>query len=393
MSAESINYKYVAFAGVILILLGLIAYGFNIQRASNVFIPDSEIDRCNCRVRTSKGVVALDPNVFQIHMRRTRDNLNTLNKDICSDNSTIKKNLAKAKADLSSYAALNLYPIKGGTRPGIKTYMQNDDITYERVPRESVLKTLYENPRINLATADVHYEIDELVSDIDTIIELSRGNDKKNGELDLTAVNALTESMYADRASNSSVAELNSVLGIIDKKYNDLFDISSVNNITDKKEKFITEDLFSKQNYEFWKWYDVAGTNSNWPVGNSPPDTTECDEIIYSKHNASVIKASSSARTLDGSQIDPNYDVSNSIAQTKESFNLPKDKSHNVFKSSSSVSGINANPFVSQGVEREFGSTPLYRMKSKKINDRNPRLNSGSMFNNQISSTRSSLFD
>ncbi len=377
---KSTNYNYVVFAVVILALMCLLMYEFRTEYHSKN-IPDAQRERRTCRVHTKKGTTALDPNIFEIHLRHTRDNLDTLNQGRAVEHTPkLKAQVAEAKKATSSYIALNLY--NTGIQPMVNDYMEQEKLQYEKCPKNSINAALYDNSYFNSNDAGLQSEIGGLVTDIDIIIQSMRADGAPKGELDLVPVNALTEGLYATRSQETNADQLNHMLDILDKKYDTLFQEKFQKKT---KEGFLVDDLGNDLKVGYWHWYDIAGTN-DMHGKETMHNSTNSKKPQTRKNNATCME-----RTLDGSQSDRNYDVSNAIACVREQFDLPKNKSHNVSKMASSAHSINNNPFISQGVEREFSSNNLYKMRNQDISSKKSFIDGGSVFANQIDNTRSSL--
>ena len=108
-------------------------------------------------------------------------------------------------------------------------------------------------------------------------------------------------------------------------------------------------------------------------------------------HKGKVVNKASTAHRLEGDQKNPSADVANAIAQIKESFDMPKNKSHHKIKMSSSAHGINSNDFISQHIDSEFKSNKMYGMRAIHIAERKPHLNGSSRNHSDIDNKRSSL--
>lgn len=378
----SASYNYAIFATIVLVIICLLIYEFRTEFHFKTTRGASEqCEKRTHQVRIKKDVIALDPNIFEIHLRHIKDTINTLNQQPTNScNKTIKL-LADAKKDTSSYIALNLYDTD--IQPMYNKYLEDEKKTITDCS-DSIASSLYNNAIYSEKTDAIRADMSDLVSNIDTIITAVRDNGNHDGVLDLTAVNSFTEGMYADQKQSSSGVDMIHMLDILNKKYDSYLKSAVGKN----KESFVNNDTVYT-NSMFWKWYDVAGTVSD------QGDKTQLHIATDSNRSSTRVNtATAMERVLDGSQCDDTVGSSDAIARNKEMFDLPKNKSHNSIKMASSVLGINKNAFISQGIEREFDTTDGFHTNNRMpiLNSRKPFADIGSVFADQFVNTRSSLF-
>ena len=106
-SVEPINYYYLGFATVLL----LVCYYF-LQTTKNQLqqkkILKDDIQKKSIVVKTKNGDIVMDPNVFEMHMKRMKDNIIELNKNFSeSDCVNIKKYLDATQTTTKDYININ----------------------------------------------------------------------------------------------------------------------------------------------------------------------------------------------------------------------------------------------------------------------------------------------
>ena len=94
---EFINYSYLGAAIVLLIICYYFLQSTK-EKLHKKNLEKDDIQRKSIKVQTNKGEIAMDPNVFEMHMKRMKDNIIELNKNFSAkDCGNIKKYLERTK--------------------------------------------------------------------------------------------------------------------------------------------------------------------------------------------------------------------------------------------------------------------------------------------------------
>lgn len=202
---EKVNYTYLV--GCIILLL--ITY-YMLRKTKtyihNKELHDADIERKTVHVKTQKGDIYMDSNVFEMHMNRIKKNIIELNKNLTTlDCVNIKEYLDRAKINTKKYIDIN-YDNADSKFCDLSTQLNivDDNILQERemLKKRIVNKTETETDGDN-EIDKLRYSILELITDMDIIIFLIRTSMCKNGKFDLTMMDRLLLELYKTNCTNS----------------------------------------------------------------------------------------------------------------------------------------------------------------------------------------------
>lgn len=216
---EFINYSYLGAAIVLLIVCYYFLQSTK-EKLHKKNLEKDDIQRKSIKVQTNKGEIAMDPNVFEMHMKRMKDNIIELNKNFSAkDCGNIKKYLERTKLNTKSYINANnvnsdFCDIKS------KFGMIDDYILQERDLLKNKLASKTESDSAADNSSDkMRYSILEILIDIDIILFLVRSSLCKKGKLDLTAIDSLILELYRTNCEDPSTKKLSHDLDNLDSDY------------------------------------------------------------------------------------------------------------------------------------------------------------------------------
>lgn len=154
---EKVEYHYLYGAIIFLIL----SYYFLHHTRSNVHGKyNYDVQKKIISVKTENGDKYMDPNIFEMHLRKLKDNISLLHTDdnYCDE---LKNYLGKVKVNLSEFIKINSGEIN---RP--------------------------------IDDADPSYKISELLQDIEIILVMLKSSTCKRGSIDIGLVDAIAVSIY-----------------------------------------------------------------------------------------------------------------------------------------------------------------------------------------------------
>ena len=200
---DEVNYKYL---GVAIIFLIITYYYLNETKHT---IHKKEIDNSHknaIKIATSKGEILMDPNIFEIHMTRLKDNIITLNKNFTpKDCPKLKKHLDKAKVNTRAYINMNTNNINSSFCDiNYENGILYDSILQERELLKNKLsnKTEKDDNDETIDSDNMRYTLLELVIDIDIILFLIRSSLCKKGSLDLSCLDSAILELYRNNCLN-----------------------------------------------------------------------------------------------------------------------------------------------------------------------------------------------
>lgn len=203
---EPINYYYLATSVIVLI----ICYYYLWDTGNKLRIKKIERDKIESKtikVKTLKGDVMMDPNIFEMHIRRMRRNILELNKKFtkteCDD---IRMYINNTKSNINSYININTNSIDSNvckTNSNIRVI--DDNILQElELLKNKLTKSTETDSGEDLSNERVRYSMLELLLDLDIILFLVRSSMCKNGVLDLSAIDSLIMELYRNNCMNYS---------------------------------------------------------------------------------------------------------------------------------------------------------------------------------------------
>jgi hypothetical protein len=198
---EKVNYKYFGIAVVFLIMT---YYFLTItQKSIHKKILEKE-ETSGVTVITEKGKVTLDPNIFEMHMKRIKENITYIKSNIntkkCSE---LKKYLKKAKLLTSEYLNANQDDLTIDFCNSNRMLFLNDETIKEKELLKKKFKTIVEHDASSDDEDDsddeankVKYMTIELLMDMDIILLLLKSSMCKNKTLNLNAIDQIVLDIY-----------------------------------------------------------------------------------------------------------------------------------------------------------------------------------------------------
>lgn len=203
---EPINYKYFGIAIVFLLL----TYYYLSSTKDHIYKKEIYNKKYeNVKIKTKNGNITMDPNIFEMHMLRTKDNIVFLQKNFNPKKcDMIKKYLENAKNHIKKYIHLNTENINDEFCD-FKTRFKlvDDNLVKEREMLKNKLsnKTLVDyDDKEEVEDDNIRYAILELLIDIDIILFLIRSSLCKKGEMDLSVLDQIIMELYRNNCINKS---------------------------------------------------------------------------------------------------------------------------------------------------------------------------------------------
>jgi hypothetical protein len=234
-SVEPINYYYLATSVVLLI----ICYYFLCSTENKLRIKKIEKDNIeskSIKVRTSKGEILMDPNIFEMHIKRMRGNIFELNKKFTSaDCANIKRYIDNTKSNITSYININTDDIDPSFCDSNSNMRLIDDNAVRELEllKHKLTKAAETDSGEDLSNDKMRYSMLEILIDMDIILFLVRSSMCKNGVLDISAIDGLIMELYRNNCMNNGSNNKNITKKItkepelfmdldIDNKYNNI---------------------------------------------------------------------------------------------------------------------------------------------------------------------------
>jgi hypothetical protein len=197
-----VNYKYLGIS----ILFLIITYYY--LHDTKIHIHKKEINnshKTSIKVETAKGEILMDPNIFEMHMTRLKDNIINLHKNFKPDDCPkLKKYLKNAKVKTNAYINVNTKD----TKPSFcdineKNKILDDYVLQERELLKNKLSNKTEKDDDETIDSDnMRYQLLELIIDIDIILFLIRASLCKKGSLDLSCLDSVILELYRTKCSD-----------------------------------------------------------------------------------------------------------------------------------------------------------------------------------------------
>jgi hypothetical protein len=259
MPIETVNYLYLGSSIVILIITYCCLCGTK-KYLKNKIIQRKKIED-GVVVQTSKGNIVMDPNIFELHLKRMKKNLTVLYKDGNFDCKLVKDHLDKINIDTKRDISLNYDNIDNNYCSSSK--LLNNNLIKER---ELMRKKLI-NKTGNSESDKSRHDFLELMIDIDIILFLIRSSLCKKGNLNLSAVDNLILELYRNNCVSENMTKTTS---------NPKEDMSLQTNYADIAESF-------KFGHVKEKMINTRVGNS-WNTDNSQTITDDAS-ISYQRYN------------------------------------------------------------------------------------------------------------
>jgi hypothetical protein len=217
---ELINYSYMVTAVIILIM----CYSFmksTKQKLHMKKIDKYDIQQKTITVQTKKGEIVMDPNVFEMHMKRVKDNIVELNKNFSVDDcSGIKKYLDRTKKNTKSYINSNTNGNSDFCDLDSGINLMDDHVLQERnALKKKLAKTTESDSTADTRADRAKYSILEILIDIDIILFLVRSSLCKNGKLDLSSMDSLLLELYKTNCVSAESKKINHKIDEISHNY------------------------------------------------------------------------------------------------------------------------------------------------------------------------------
>jgi hypothetical protein len=217
-SIEYVNYSYLIIATVLL----FICYYYLQNTKTALHAKKLERDdrqRKTVTVKTKKGDVKMDPNIFELHIKRMKDNILELNKNFSGkDCGSIKKQLERTKMTMEKYIKMNTNEISSDfIRMGSKIQLVDDHILQESEMVKKKLANITESDSdSDILSDEIKYSILEILIDIDIILFLIKSSLCNKGILDLSTIDNLIIKLYRNNCLDPEHTNLNQQLNNLD---------------------------------------------------------------------------------------------------------------------------------------------------------------------------------
>ena len=205
---ESIDYKYLGVATVFLLLAFF--YLTNTKDGIKQHV-NNKTYNSSVKVLTSKGEIYMDPNIFEKHMERIKENIINIHQNFDKrDCPKLKKYLTNAKIHTESYIQINKNNINTDfCNADNKLDLFNDNILKERalLKKKLDVKTKLDDNDDDVISDKMKYNLLELMIDIDIILFLVKSSICKKGTLDLSSFDQVILEMYRNNCKNDEKTE------------------------------------------------------------------------------------------------------------------------------------------------------------------------------------------
>ena len=199
---ELVNYKYLGIA--VIFLMFAIYYLHKTKKHIHKREMDTSYSSA-IKVLTQKGEIYMDPNIFEMHMSRLKNNIIKLHQNFDKSNcSQLKQYLNKAKINTKQYIDLNTKNLN----PAFCDISNQNNIFNDYILQE---RELLKNKMANKTEGDdndddyesdkLRYQLLELITDIDLILFLIKLSLCKNGSLDLSCLDQIILELYRTQCS------------------------------------------------------------------------------------------------------------------------------------------------------------------------------------------------
>lgn len=201
-TVEAVNYKYLGMS----ILFLIITYYYLYDTKKNIHKKEiNNSHKTSIKIATSKGDILMDPNIFEMHMTRLKDNIINLHKNFTSkDCPKLKKYLDNAKVNTHAYINMNTKDINPSFCDiNTKNEILDNYVLQERELLKNKLSNKTEKDDEETTDSDnIRYTLLELIIDIDIILFLIRASLCKKGSLDLSCLDSVVLELYRTKCSD-----------------------------------------------------------------------------------------------------------------------------------------------------------------------------------------------
>jgi hypothetical protein len=241
---EKVNYKYFGIAVVFLIM----AYYFLTITQKSIKKKAIKKEETNgVSVITEKGKITLDPNIFEMHMKRIKENItyikNNINTKKCSE---LKEYLNKAKLLTSEYLNANQNSLNTDFCNSNRMMFLNDETIKEKELLKKKFKTIIEHDASSDDEDDTDDEVNklkyttiELLMDMDIILLLLKSSMCKNKTLNLNAIDQIVLDIYRMKCVDTESMQN----GLEEETPPEVDSPSKYKKRTTKKETFIASEV------------------------------------------------------------------------------------------------------------------------------------------------------
>ena len=197
-SIDPVNYSYFIVSVILLIICYYFLKSTQVQLHEKNLI-ENDTQKKTIKVRTAKGEIYMDPNIFEMHMNRMKNNIMELNTQFSEkDCGELKKYIDKTKNNTSEYININTNPDLCNINAQSK--LMNDIILEKRELLKHKLDSNDSNTN-STSTDNIQQSIIELLIDIDIILLLVKSSMCKNGKLDFSLIDAVMLELYKNKCS------------------------------------------------------------------------------------------------------------------------------------------------------------------------------------------------
>ena len=199
---DPVNYSYLTVSIIVLIICYYFLQSTQSKLHEKIVI-DNDNQKKTIKVQTANGEIYMDPNIFEMHMTRMKNNIIELQKNLSyKDCNELKQYVDNIKKNTNSYIDINTNSSSDFCDIHSRTDLIDDYILQERDILKKKLESNAETTLDNTSPDNIKHSILELVVDIDIILLLVRSSLCKNGKLDLSSIDNLILELYNKKCIN-----------------------------------------------------------------------------------------------------------------------------------------------------------------------------------------------
>ena len=311
-SVEPVNYKYFGISILFLIL----TYWYMVDTKHDIY--KKEVQNSNgIKAYAKNGEVVIDPNIFEMHMTRIKDNLGIIHKKFDPKKcDVIKQHLDSVKVQTGRYINLNKDNIDSDFCDLESRFkLVNDNMLQEREMLKNKIALKTELEQIDDNDIDkIRYAVLELLIDMDIILFLIRSSICKKGNIDLSTIDQIILEIYRNNCvdepdnepdsyntnqsykpnphiifDDNSIEQIRKVINSQDDTDTDVFSLkesfkpktphhdraeleytnhSEFNNDYTIKGKILANTTYKKRNLEWYRPYDKPSKSDDFSYNN-----------------------------------------------------------------------------------------------------------------------------
>lgn len=219
---ESVNYRYLGVSIVFLIF----AYGFLLNTKNKIIKNNIKNNNMFIKTITPDGEIYMDIGVFEMHIKRLRDNLVDLYKNMDVENCGILKshldNISQNTKKFINENSGNFDTSFCNT----ENKLFDDTLLQEYTLLKTKLSSNTERDDTELEN-NIKYKIIEILLDMNIIIFLNRSSMCKKGSMNLSAIDQIITELYNKHCKEPFIVDSHKFLTYSDSKINTMLGIPS----------------------------------------------------------------------------------------------------------------------------------------------------------------------